>query len=117
LKLVQISLWLVKTLQDFHRSQQAILPGQTSTPTNSVSKHPSLPCLHDLTVSGFLKYPYFDPAVAMKAEATKWPFGIGELLTIPAIPVAAPSFTGPVLVSAVNHWPSTCFSPAIAIFR
>ncbi|KAK4908610.1 hypothetical protein LTR49_022513 [Elasticomyces elasticus] len=44
----------------------------------------------------FFSYPFFDPAVLVKAEATKFPFSIGEILTTATPPIAA-AFTGPVL--------------------
>ena len=48
----------------------------------------------------FLAYPYFDPAVLERAEATKYPFTVGEFLSLQALPVAAPDFPGPVLYLA-----------------
>jgi hypothetical protein len=56
----------------------------------------------------FFEYPYFDPAVLAAAEAGKFPFTIGELLTgsSPAFPQAAPKFTGPVLVRTPFSSPS-----------
>lgn len=48
----------------------------------------------------FLAYPYFDPAVLDQAEATKYPFTVGEFLTYSAIPSTAPAFKGPVLFLA-----------------
>jgi pimeloyl-ACP methyl ester carboxylesterase len=48
----------------------------------------------------FLAYPYFDPAVLEVAEATKYPFTIGEFLSLSAIPSTAPNFKGPVLFLA-----------------
>ncbi|KAH0840434.1 hypothetical protein AYO21_03070 [Fonsecaea monophora] len=45
----------------------------------------------------FFQYPFFDPAVLDQAEATKFPFTFGEFLTMTALPLAAPNFTGPVL--------------------
>lgn len=50
----------------------------------------------------FLEYPYFDPAVLDRAEATKYPFTIGEFLSISAIPSTAPNFKGPVLFLAAE---------------
>ncbi|KAK4539288.1 hypothetical protein LTR36_000814 [Oleoguttula mirabilis] len=46
----------------------------------------------------FFTYPYFDPAVAVAANAGKYPFSIGEILTTAILPQNATSFTGPVLV-------------------
>ncbi|QDS75304.1 hypothetical protein FKW77_001367 [Venturia effusa] len=51
---------------------------------------------------GFLKYPYFDPKVLDKAEAGKFPFTLGEILTGGLIPVAAPGFEKPVLLMAAD---------------
>lgn len=48
----------------------------------------------------FLTWPYFDPALLKFAEETKWPFSVGELLTGGFVPVAAPAFKKPILVSA-----------------
>ncbi|KIW29451.1 uncharacterized protein PV07_05265 [Cladophialophora immunda] len=45
----------------------------------------------------FFEYPYFDPAVLDRAEATKFPFTFGEFLTMAALPLSAPNFKGPVL--------------------
>jgi pimeloyl-ACP methyl ester carboxylesterase len=45
----------------------------------------------------FLVYPNFDPAVLERSEATKYPFTVGEFLSLQALPVAAPDFPGPVL--------------------
>lgn len=48
----------------------------------------------------FFHYPNFDPKVLAEAEATKWPFTVGEFLTIPLVaPAVASAFTGPVMVS------------------
>ncbi|MCJ1230475.1 hypothetical protein MMC12_007149 [Toensbergia leucococca] len=43
----------------------------------------------------FLSFPFFDPAVAAAAEATKWPFTVGEIVSEPVL--AAPEYKGPVL--------------------
>ncbi|KAE9986668.1 hypothetical protein EG328_004995 [Venturia inaequalis] len=50
----------------------------------------------------FLKYPHFDPEVLDKAEAGKFPFTLGEILTGGLIPVAAPNFAKPVLLMAAD---------------
>ncbi|KAF2491010.1 alpha/beta-hydrolase [Lophium mytilinum] len=46
----------------------------------------------------FLKYPNFEPAVLEYAEAHKFPFTLGELVTFGKIPYAATAFTGPILM-------------------
>ena len=46
----------------------------------------------------FLYPPYFDVNLGLYAERTKYPFTLGELLTIGGIPKVVPEFTGPVLV-------------------
>lgn len=46
----------------------------------------------------FLYPPFFDLNLAVFAERTKFPFTLGEILTIGGGPTAAPEFTGPVLV-------------------
>lgn len=52
---------------------------------------------------GFLHYPNFDPTVLAAAEAGKYPFTIGEVLTgPPVVPVDAPDFKGPVLVGTIT---------------
>ncbi|KAL4871856.1 hypothetical protein BDV12DRAFT_205706 [Aspergillus spectabilis] len=43
-------------------------------------------------------YPYFDPRILRKAESTKAPFAIAELLSFGITEVVAPGFTGPVLI-------------------
>ena len=48
----------------------------------------------------FLSYPYFDPAVLEAAEDNKWPFTVGEIITISAVPFSATQYKGPVLVRA-----------------
>ena len=48
----------------------------------------------------FLAYPYFDPAVLIAAEANKWPFTVGEILSGFALNFAALEYKGPVLVRA-----------------
>lgn len=45
----------------------------------------------------FFAYPYFDPAVLAHAEATKWPFTVGEFVSQAALNYTAAAFTGPVL--------------------
>jgi pimeloyl-ACP methyl ester carboxylesterase len=45
----------------------------------------------------FLAYPSFDPAVLKVAEATKYPFTLGEFATQLTLPTASPNFKGPVL--------------------
>lgn len=47
----------------------------------------------------FLTYPYFDTAVLETAEATKIPFSIREFLTQGFVPIPAPKFEKPVIVS------------------
>jgi pimeloyl-ACP methyl ester carboxylesterase len=47
----------------------------------------------------FFKQPHFDIEVLTYAEANKWPFTIGELISQAILPVTAPQFTAPVLVS------------------
>lgn len=49
-------------------------------------------------VYNFLYPPYFDMNLGLFAERTKFPFTLGELLTIGGGPMSAPDFTGPVLV-------------------
>ncbi|OQN96934.1 hypothetical protein B0A48_16908 [Cryoendolithus antarcticus] len=46
----------------------------------------------------FLAWPYFDPAVLAKAEARKWPFSLGELITYAAVPNNASAYAGSVLL-------------------
>jgi len=48
----------------------------------------------------FLYYPYFDSNVLNAAEATKWPFTVGQLLTGGSLPFTSPNYKGPVLVSS-----------------
>ncbi|KAJ9617306.1 hypothetical protein H2200_001027 [Cladophialophora chaetospira] len=64
----------------------------------------------------FLEYPYFDPAVLDRAEATKYPFTIGEFLSLPALPVAAPHFAGPVLYLAAQADLIFCASNCTGLF-
>ena len=52
----------------------------------------------------FLAYPYFDEAIATAAENNKFPFTIGEILTTGVVPLSAPNFTGPVLVSTASSF-------------
>jgi pimeloyl-ACP methyl ester carboxylesterase len=47
----------------------------------------------------FLTYPHFAPATLETAEATKFPFSVGEFFTQQFIPVPAPKFAKPVMVS------------------
>ena len=47
----------------------------------------------------FYAYPYFDTAVVIAAESSKWPVTAGELVSTSALEFAAPGFRGPVLVS------------------
>jgi pimeloyl-ACP methyl ester carboxylesterase len=51
----------------------------------------------------FLTYPFFEPGLLDQAEASKWPFTLGEFITAGEVPVPAPSFTKPVLV---------CYAPS-----
>jgi pimeloyl-ACP methyl ester carboxylesterase len=51
----------------------------------------------------FFDYPYFDPKVLAAAEAGKWPFAIGELLTQGGLPFLSKGFQGPVLFLAAAH--------------
>lgn len=46
----------------------------------------------------FLTWPYFDPKVLDKAEATKWPFTVGEFLTGGILSYSSPKWKKPVLV-------------------
>ncbi|KAK6438600.1 hypothetical protein LTR95_005204 [Oleoguttula sp. CCFEE 5521] len=46
----------------------------------------------------FLAWPYFDPAALAKAEAGKWPFSLGELITYAAVPNNASAYAGSVLL-------------------
>jgi pimeloyl-ACP methyl ester carboxylesterase len=48
-------------------------------------------------------YPFFDTYVLKEAERIKAPFAISELLSFASVPLAAPNFTGPVLVSHLVH--------------
>ncbi|MCJ1388010.1 hypothetical protein MMC18_000854 [Xylographa bjoerkii] len=48
----------------------------------------------------FLNYPYFDPAVLEAAEETKWPFTVGEAITIGVLEFLAGQYKGPVLYLA-----------------
>jgi pimeloyl-ACP methyl ester carboxylesterase len=47
----------------------------------------------------FYTYPFFDTNVLKQAERIKAPFAISELLSFASVPLAAPNFTAPVLVS------------------
>lgn len=51
----------------------------------------------------FLAPPYYDQGIALFAESTKQPVTNGELLSLLAPPMAAPGFTGPVLVITGNE--------------
>ena len=64
----------------------------------------------------FLAYPYFDPAVLDRAEATKYPFAIGEFLSISALPIDAPNFTGPVLYLAADQDLIFCASNCTGLY-
>ncbi|ETI24514.1 hypothetical protein G647_03883 [Cladophialophora carrionii CBS 160.54] len=64
----------------------------------------------------FLEYPYFDPAVLDRAEATKYPFTVGEFLSASTLPVAAPSFPGPVLYVAAQSDLIFCASNCTGLF-
>lgn len=64
----------------------------------------------------FLEYPYFDPAVLDRAEATKYPFTIGEFLSLAALPVVAPNFSGPVLYVAAQADLIFCASNCTGLF-
>lgn len=46
----------------------------------------------------FLYPPFFDPDIAVYAELHKFPYTVGEILTIGSVPKAAAAFTGPVQV-------------------
>lgn len=50
----------------------------------------------------FYTYPFFNAAILKEAEARKAPFAIAELLSFASIPLLAPNFTGPVLVSLLS---------------
>lgn len=64
----------------------------------------------------FLEYPYFDPAVLEYAEATKYPFTVGEFLTMSALPVHAPNFANPVLYLAAEADLIFCGSNCTGLF-
>ncbi|EXJ60637.1 hypothetical protein A1O7_04790 [Cladophialophora yegresii CBS 114405] len=64
----------------------------------------------------FLEYPYFDPAVLDRAEATKYPFTVGEFISASAVPVAAPNFPGPVLYLAAQSDLIFCASNCTGLF-
>ena len=52
---------------------------------------------------GFFYYPNFDPAVLAEAEATKYPFAVGEVLTAGSyVGKTSANFTGVVLVSVIR---------------
>ncbi|KAI9793600.1 MAG: hypothetical protein M1835_007152 [Candelina submexicana] len=46
----------------------------------------------------FFYPPYFDPEILTYAESHKFPFTIGEFLTLGSAPKTAPTFTGPVQI-------------------
>ncbi|EXJ74655.1 uncharacterized protein A1O5_01348 [Cladophialophora psammophila CBS 110553] len=64
----------------------------------------------------FFAYPYFDPAVLDRAEATKYPFTFGEFLTMSALPLDAPNFEGPVLYLASQEDLIFCASNCTGLF-
>ena len=47
---------------------------------------------------GFLFPPHFDPSILQFAESNKYPYTLGELLTIGSAPPSAPAFMGPVQI-------------------
>lgn len=49
--------------------------------------------------AAFLNEPFFDPAVLEVAEETKAPYALAELLSFTTVPLLAPDFQGPILVS------------------
>lgn len=64
----------------------------------------------------FLQYPFFDPLVLENAEATKYPWTIGELLSSPALPFSAAAFNGPVLYVAAETDLIFCGSNCTGLF-
>ncbi|KAG9768786.1 hypothetical protein KCU88_g7082, partial [Aureobasidium melanogenum] len=64
----------------------------------------------------FFAYPYFDPAVLVQAEATKYPFSAGEFLTAATLPLEAPNFRGPVLYLAAEADLIFCASDCSAFY-
>lgn len=64
----------------------------------------------------FFEYPFFDPAVLDRAEAAKYPFTVGEFLSIAALPVAAPAFKGPTLYLAAEADLIFCASNCTGLF-
>ncbi|KAL8733293.1 MAG: hypothetical protein Q9181_003632 [Wetmoreana brouardii] len=46
----------------------------------------------------FLLPKHFDPSILQFAESTKFPYTLGELLTIGSVPTVAPEFKGPVQI-------------------
>lgn len=64
----------------------------------------------------FLEYPYFDAAVLEYAESTKYPFTVGEFLTMAALPVHAPNFANPVLYLAAEADLIFCGSNCTGLF-
>ncbi|KAL9110406.1 MAG: hypothetical protein Q9187_008058 [Circinaria calcarea] len=65
----------------------------------------------------FLYPPFFDPDIAVYAELHKFPYTVGEILTIGSVPKAAAAFTGPVqVVTGVQdaiYCGSDCTSPSV----
>ncbi|KAM0719599.1 hypothetical protein Q7P37_003729 [Cladosporium fusiforme] len=51
----------------------------------------------------FFRHPNFDPKVLRQAERIKQPFAIGEFLTLFLPSLAAPKFTGPVLLTSGEY--------------
>jgi pimeloyl-ACP methyl ester carboxylesterase len=64
----------------------------------------------------FLEYPFFDPALLEYAEATKFPFTIGEFLSASTLPSEAPGFKGPVLYLAAQADLIFCASNCTGLF-
>ena len=54
---------------------------------------------------GFFYYPNYNASVLNEAEATKYPFTIGEMLTGALLNSTATAYTGPVLVSVTRSFP------------
>ena len=46
----------------------------------------------------FLLPGYFAPNILTFIESTKQPYTLGEILTLPSVPIAAPNFKGPVQI-------------------
>ena len=53
----------------------------------------------------FLQPPFFDPNIAVYAEQHKFPYTVGEILTLGSQPKAAAAFTGPVQVVTGGRLP------------